>query len=237
MQAPDALLRGIVLHEVLERFVRETQTDSTACTKSHLMGIAVSVLAQKVPWAEARATWLARLERVSDWFITCEVERRKTAFPNGFEVASRTRLDDLDFDLTATADRIDIDADGRLLIYDYKTGAPPSRKQQTYYDKQLLLEAAIAERSGFKDIPPAEVVKAVYIGLASGGSQVAAPLAEEPTSRIWAEFHDLISTYLSENTGYPSRRAMESKNDVGDYDQLARFGEWDIVDAAEKIRL
>lgn len=237
MRAPDALLRGIVLHKVLETFVRETRDAPEACTRERLMEITVSILAKNVPWAEARATWLARLERIADWFVNGEVARRLLANPVAFEARSRAELSDLDFALTATADRIDLDRNGNLHIYDYKTGSPPSRDQQTYYDKQLLLEAAMAERAGFGDVAPASVARAVYIGLASGGKEVDAPLEEEPADQIWTEFHDLIATYLQDDTGYPARRAMESKRDRGDYDQLARFGEWDITDTPVKVKL
>lgn len=237
MRAPDALLRGIVLHEVLEKFVRETRDVERECTKERLMAIAVSVLAENVPWAEARATWLARLERIADWFVNGELARRILADPVAFEAKSRAELPDLDFTLTATADRIDRDRNGNLHLYDYKTGAPPSKDQQTYYDKQLLLEAAMAERTGFGELSPASVVRAVYIGLGSGGKEVDAPLSDEPTGQVWSEFHDLIATYMQDDTGYPARRAMESKRDRGEYDQLTRFGEWDITDTPVKVKL
>ncbi len=237
MRAPDALLRGIVLHEVLEKFIRETKDNLPACTKSRLMDIAVTVLAENVPWAEARATWLARLERVAEWFVDTEAIRRALAEPVAFEVGGRVEIPELGFTLTATADRIDTDADGHLHIYDYKTGSPPSKDQQTYYDKQLLLEAVIAERAGFDGIDPANVTRAVYVGLGSGGKEVPAPLDAEPTGQIWAEFQDLIAAYLEPDATFPSRRAMESKRDLGEYDQLARFGEWDITDTPQKVKL
>ena len=237
MKAPDALLRGIALHEVLERFIKETQTDMAACTKARLMDTAASVLAELVPWAESRATWLARLERVADWFIDSEVSRRRLADPADFEARGKAELRDLGFILKATADRIDKDSNGNLHIYDYKTGSPPSTDQQTYYDKQLLLEAAIAERTGFGKLDPADVVRAVFIGLGSGGKEVEAPLQTEPPDQVWAEFHDLIAAYLDPATGFTARRAMESQRDHGEYDQLARFGEWDITDQPKKIKL
>ncbi len=64
-------------------------------------------------------------------------------------------LADLGFTLTAKADRIDVAADGRAYIYDYKTGLPPSPSEQRYFDKQLLLEAAMAENGDFEGLGPA----------------------------------------------------------------------------------
>lgn len=234
MRAPDALLRGIVLHDVLEGFIRETLEDPAHCTKERLMEKALSILAENVPWAEARASWLARLDRVADWFIETESARRLIATPSAFEAKGSARLPRLDFTLTAMADRIDMDANGCLHIYDYKTGSPPSKDEQLYFDKQLLLEAAIAEQSGFGDLAAACVARAVFIGLASGGKEVSAPLDEHPPETVWQEFEALMTRYADPATGYTARRAMHSKDDQGEYDQLARFGEWDITDDPDK---
>lgn len=234
MQAPDALLRGIVLHDILEAFIAETVDNPGALTKDALMQKAVSVLAENVPWAETRATWLARLERVADWFIDTENQRRKLARPTAFEAKGTARIEALDFTLSAKADRIDLDNTGALHIYDYKTGAPPSPDEQAHFDKQLLLEAAIAEQTGFGDLAACPVARAMFIGLASGGKEVLAPLTEEPPAKVWAEFTELIAAYMDPATGYTARRAAHSKRDHGDYDQLARFGEWDIADAPDK---
>ncbi len=230
MKMPDALLRGIVLHSVLEKFVRETKDDVPAITKERLMATTGSVLAEHVPWAEARALWLARMERVADWFIENELARRTLMQPIAFEAKSAASLPNLDFTLTAQADRIDIDQTGQLHIYDYKTGTPPTKKQQNIFDKQLLLESVLAQISGFGEIDPTTVARAVFIGLASGGSEVDAPIEEESPEKIWAEFQELITAYLQRDLGFTSRRALQKSTDRGDYDQLARFGEWDIAD-------
>ena len=234
MQAPDALLRGIVLHGVLESFIRETKDAPEHCTKDMLMQKAVSDLAENVPWAEARATWLARLDRVADWFVETEAARRLLATPTAFEAKGSARIETLDFTLTATADRIDMDDTGSLHIYDYKTGTPPTENEQLHFDRQLLLEAAIAEKSGFGDLAAARVARAIFIGLASGSKEVAAPLSEEPPEKVWQEFEALITRYAAPTTGYTARRAMRNKDAASDYDQLARFGEWDITTNPDK---
>lgn len=230
MKAPDALLRGIILHKVLEQFIRDTLDDPSLCTKDALMKKTASVLAENVPWAEARALWLARLDRVANWFIDGELGRRSLAHPTAFEIRGKAALADPAFTLTATADRIDVDRVGNLHIYDYKTGAPPTKAQQTYFDKQLLLEAAIAEQSGFGELGPARVARAAFIGLSSGGKEESAPLDTEPPEKVWREFQQLIAAYMDPAKGYTARRAMHATRDKGDYDQLARFGEWDITD-------
>ncbi|MFK7939571.1 MAG: double-strand break repair protein AddB [Roseovarius sp.] len=237
MRAPDAMLRGIVLHRVLEEFIRDTANAPEQCNRNVLMGKAVSILAQNVPWAETRTAWLARLERVADWFIDTEHQRRALAKPTTFEVKGRARIEALDFTLSAEADRIDMDEAGHLHIYDYKTGKPPSPDEQRYFDKQLLLEAAIAETAGFGDLSPSPVERAMFIGLSNDAREVAAPLQEEPTQKVWDELQTLIQTYQNADTGYTARRAMKTTSDVSDYDQLARFGEWDIVATPDKAVL
>lgn len=234
MKVPDALLRGTVLHEILELYVRHALAHPEQGTREALLGIADTVLAQKVPWGEARALWLARLERVADWFIETEAERRTHATPARFEEKGRTEIPDLGFALSAKADRLDLDAHGRMHIYDYKTGTPPTAKEQKNFDKQLLLEAAMAERGGFGDIGPVPVMRAAFIGLGSTPKEVAAPLDEEPPDQVWSEFKELISAYSMPHKGYVARRAMHSSEDRGDYDQLARFGEWDVTDPPDE---
>lgn len=231
MRAPDALLRGIIVHEILEKLVKESTEQKTPVTRERLLAISETVLAQNVPWPTARALWAARLDRVADHFVNGEHIRASRATPIDFEARATSQIDGMDFTLTGTADRIDRSPQGALMIYDYKTGNPPSKDEQTYFDKQLLLEAAMAENGGFKNIEPAHVAEAVYIGLGSVPKNQPAPLNDTPAAKVWEEFVQLITHYVQDGKGFTSRRAMQSERDEGAYDQLARFGEWDATDA------
>jgi RecB family exonuclease len=137
------------------------------------------------------------------------------------------------FTLTAKADRIDADAAGALHLYDYKTGAPPGEKEQRHFDKQLLLEAAIATRAGFGELPPSPVARAVFLGLGTGAPEQEAPLDTDPPEKVWAELGTLVAAYMDPGRGFTARRAARTVKEAGDYDQLARFGEWDITDAPD----
>lgn len=226
VQEPDARLRGIVVHSVLEAFVRQTVEDPSALTEAYLLSLTMEFLARDVPWPTAQRLWQARLAKVAGWFVRQEQERQAHADPALFEARATRRLDHLDFTLTGVADRIDRDAEGAALIYDYKTGQPPSAREQEFFDKQLLLEAAMAKAGGFADLGPAQVRSALFIGL-NAQREVAAPLEEAPPEQVWAEFEKLIAAYRDPEQGFTARRMVQKDSDVGDFDHLARFGEWD----------
>ncbi|MEL6518430.1 MAG: PD-(D/E)XK nuclease family protein, partial [Pseudomonadota bacterium] len=127
--------------------------------------------------------------------------------------------------------------DGRLVIVDYKTGAPPSAGVMESFDKQLLLEAVMAEAGGFAGVPAAPVDHVAYIGL--GASPKFAPYTVEDsdgrhfaTATVRAGLICLIAQYQRRTRGYTARRAMQKVRFEGDYDHLARFGEWDDSDTA-----
>jgi RecB family exonuclease len=230
MKTPDALLRGIVIHEVLEEFIRDVSKDQGLLTRDHLVSISETVLAENVPWPAARVLWKARIDRMSEHFVIAESKRQKTAQPIGFESEAKAEIPALGFTLRGKADRIDRDKNGDLLIYDYKTGTPPSKNEQLYFDKQLLLEAAMAEKGGFRDIDAATVADAIYLGLGNSPKDVSAPLFDLPAAQVWEEFEHLFARYVDVEQGFTSRRALRKDGDHSDYDQLARFGEWDVTE-------
>lgn len=227
VRVPDALLRGIVVHEVFEHFIKESLDNPALLTRDHLLQKSRDLLEEHVPWPVARCLWLSRVNRISGDFIQAEQTRRLTSRPIAFEAKGEARLDPLDFTIACRADRIDEDDRGFLHLYDYKTGAPPSETQQMKFEKQLLIEAAMAEEGAFKDIGPREVSRALFIGLGTTMKEVRAPLDKDPPAKVWDDLRQLVGAYFEPNQGYTSRRMLHLDSDHSDFDHLARFGEWD----------
>ena len=235
-QAPDARDRGIVVHDVLRRFVLTRPADETrAAARARLMDIAARTLAEQVPFPAARLLWLAKLDRGVDHFLN--EEDRWQGTPLVVETRGEIRLDPLPFTLFGTPDRIDRLPDGRLLLIDYKTGAPPTAEAQKAFDKQLIAAAALATRGGFADLGPCEVAAISYIGLGAGHKSVETWVTDDLLDDFWAGMQRLIGQYRERATGYAARRAMFQDRIAGDYDHLARYGEWQMTDRAVPARV
>lgn len=228
-QTPDARIRGSALHRVLEVFVRDVWPEA-ADREAAFRETVARVLAEEAPWPAARAAWAARLDRVAAWFLATEAERQARERAAGFEVKGRLPVGDTGLTLTGKADRIALLEDGRAAIYDYKSGSPPTEKQQRSFDKQLPLLAALAERGAFEGLDAVEVARIAHIALGAKPEVAERALAPGEADAAWMGLARLIGAYESRGRGYLSRRALErerGREAVRDYDHLARFGEWD----------
>ncbi|PYE84627.1 PD-(D/E)XK nuclease family protein [Pseudoroseicyclus aestuarii] len=228
---PDALLRGTVLHAIYERFIEGGTPPDAPDAQARLLKVADAVLAEEVPWPVQRRLWHARIARSAPAFLSGEVARQARATPSLFEQQGRAEIASLGFTLTAKADRIDLGDSGGW-IYDYKTGTPPSDKEQRAFEKQLLLEAAILERAGFGETGPMRVAGAAFIGVGRVPKVVPAPLDDLPPGRVWEELTQLIARWQEPQRGYSARMAVRETAFEGDYDHLARSGEWDLTTKA-----
>lgn len=221
---PDAALRGTVLHKVLEEFVRDADPND-AGARADLMAKTDTILADMAPWPADRRAWRAAMERAADWFVEGEVERRKTAVPERLEVRAQTVMEN-GFTLTAEADRIDRNTDGTVTIYDYKTGRVPTKAEMDAFDKQLYLEAILAERGAFQDMNPTVVHSVAHIGMGSDRKVSGHMMNDTILADTWSGLAELVDRYRDPTLGYKARRALTKTSDRSDYDHLSRFGEW-----------
>lgn len=227
----DARLRGSVLHAVMERFIRDRpENEPPEAARARLSATTATVLADEVPWPATRLLWQARVDRAADVILAAGVPGAR---PLVIEQTGVATLPSLGFTLTARADRIDELPDGRIHILDYKTGTPPSVREQEHFDKQLILTAAIVENGGFAELGgPRRVEGVTYVALGSSAGLQSKPLTPDEIGKAWEELAHLVSAYLVPEKGYPSRRAVQWMRFPGDYDHLARFGEWEMTELA-----
>jgi RecB family exonuclease len=233
----DARARGTVLHKVMEKFVRDTQAGlpDRATALAQLMALTDAVLAEEAPWPAARRLWRARMARVAEFFLSTEAERRSLGAPEILETLGEWAVPGTGVTLRGKGDRIDRLEDGRLAIYDYKTGTPPDAKEEKQFAKQLWLMALMAEGGSF-GLPPGQIVgHAAYIGLGASPVVLGHDVDRAELAEVAAAFRRRLLHMAAPESGFPSRRAVKTTRFAGDFDQLARYGEWDETQAPELI--
>ena len=234
-RAPDARERGTLIHTILEAFIERTRTAWPDQDTAHalLLETTDDVLSHTVHEAELRRIWRARVVRFASWFIAAEDARRRNAMPIALEVdgALMLPLGGGPFEITAKADRIDRLRDGTAAIYDYKTGQPPTAGMiAAGFSHQLHVQGAILRAGGFGELGPLDVQAGAYIGLTgagTGGKSTDVELHAAEIDTHMQRVTQLLAAFDREATAYVSRGRVERDAFAGDYDHLARRGEWE----------
>ncbi|WP_264816432.1 PD-(D/E)XK nuclease family protein, partial [Acidomonas methanolica] len=154
-EAADRSDIGLIVHEGLDAWLKrgDLREDSLRAA----FGTALEARSLRPALA---AWWRVRLGRIAEW--VAERERMRAAAGGApvlraLEVRGRHEFaaPGGTFSLTGRADRIEIGADGRATIIDYKTGALPSVKDvEAGWSSQLVLEAAMLAEGAFGGLPP-----------------------------------------------------------------------------------
>ena len=232
---PDARLKGIVFHDIIDAFYQGSpDLSDPAALRQRLFELADLAFQTSVPWHSARLQWRGHLEAISDWLISSEQDRRREGALAHAEIKGALMVRPAGVEIVGKADRIDRLHTGDLVIYDYKTGQVPSKKAVRYFDRQLLIEAVMAEQGGFEGLEPGQVAKVAYLDIGRTPETAEIPIVDDyETVTVSRELAALLASYNCESTGYASRRAMEKERFEGYYDHLARFGEWDASKSAK----
>ena len=232
---PSAAERGVIIHRILEAFVRghpealppDAEAGLLALGRAHFVaaGVRPGVL----------AFWWPRFERIARWFLGTERDRRPGFLPLATEVEGVLDLEGPagPFRLTAKADRIDRTEAGALEVIDYKTGGVPSRSHvRDGRSPQLSLEAAIATAGGFQGVDAAEVGALAYWKLS--GAETAGEItaiggdAGALAGEAAAGLQVLIERFDDPATPYhPVPRPVLAPH-WNDYAHLARHMEWSV---------
>ena len=230
---PGAADRGTAVHHALDAFVRRYPDDLPDDALPLLLAAGREAFGPMLNRPGVRAFWWPRFERIARWFLALERSRRPDIRPVATEVVGKLVLAGPggDFLLTATADRVDRLPDGGLQIIDYKTGGLPTRRElESGGAPQLPLEAAIALAGGFEGLPGADIGGLSFWRLTGGSTPgEVKPVkmdAAEAAARARAGLEALIAAFDDPATPYRARPRPDMALRFGDYDHLARLGEW-----------
>ena len=244
---PDALLRGTLYHAILAELIGDKQSDLDVETMfARASEIARRQIDEENLAPDLARIWYLRFCEIARGFVDWEVARQsEVPIADTFcEIKGELPVAEGRFKLRATADRIDRLQDGSLIVLDYKTGVGPSLTQARLtappLAPQMALEGAIARAGGFSGIPAGDLNKLAFYRLRrdqNAGEQDLAgsklnegELADDMLSALNA----LVRAFQNPERGYISRLYPFKENDMqGDYDHLARTGEWSFADEGD----
>ncbi|BDW90762.1 double-strand break repair protein AddB [Thalassospira tepidiphila] len=232
---PGAADYGNLIHDALDQFIARHPENLPPDGEHELLIIGREVFKPLAARPGLWAFWWPRFERIAKWFIQTEAARRD-AVRKSYTEQSGTLDTSSGFQVYARADRIDQLRDGGIAIIDYKTGAPPSQGDVANgFAPQLPLEAAIAEKGGFGDVPAGSPASMAFWKL-SGGDP-AGEIVEINTGRMKttpAELahaavdgvNGLAAAFADPDTPYLSVPHPDHAPKYSDYVHLARLREW-----------
>lgn len=153
---------GQITHKIIERITVEGLNYKQALdySKSLLSDYAVQLYNFNL--------WWPTIKKMIDWIITYNKQQIDLGIKIYSEVTGTVKLQIAKeiFCITAKADRIELDDQGRATIIDFKTGMVPSDKEiKMGLSPQLTLEALIALKGGFNSLNIAGINMLKYISL------------------------------------------------------------------------
>jgi len=236
----EARARGTAVHTAFERFAAE-HPELPEDAETRFAEILVECLIDAGMDEPRMARERALAANVAPWVLDFERRRRVGArliVEQQGELTLTTGAGD--FTVTAKADRIEL-REASADILDFKTGAPPTKKQvESGLSPQLTLTAAILRGGGFTDAGVTAPGELVYVRVSGGRTP-----GDDRVICADAESHALaeaaieglrrrIERFDDPSTPYVSWAAPQFIHQFeGDYDHLARLWEWHVIGEGE----
>lgn len=223
---------GTFVHEAIKGFLHDGPPARDDALE-RLLAAGRAVFGNHLRLAEIQAFWWPRFESIAAWLVA--EEERRAAFIRTLEIEVNGELTlalpDNPFTLQARADRIEVRRDGTLCVVDYKTGAPPSRKQVAAgFSPQLPLEAAMARQGGFKDVEGGQVAALEFWHLAGGREPGRIAPAGDDADTLATEaltgLAELVTEFRLPGSRYVARPRPAYAPKFSDYEHLERVREW-----------
>nr|WP_245215270.1 double-strand break repair protein AddB [Pararoseomonas baculiformis] len=229
----DAAEYGNIVHHMVSRWLTLCDGDPHCIDAvEHFAAATEEALAEFAPRPGLVAYWRPRLVRIAEFVLEQErqrvhVARRHAEISGMIELPCGVRLE-------GRADRVDVMKDGRLVLIDLKTGAPPSNAEMADgRAPQMPLEAAMAARGGFKDIPAAEVSGLEHWHV-SGGYEAGNAVPFRPkdstlpdvSEQAFEALNGLVQEFLLGDRPFLARPHPARAPKGDEYDHLSRLAEW-----------
>jgi ATP-dependent helicase/nuclease subunit B len=236
----DAAEYGNIVHHMVSRWLHLCDGDPhCADAVEHFARATEEALEEFAPRPGLVAYWRPRLARIAEFVLEEErkrddVARRHSEIAGAIDLPCGVRLE-------GRADRVDVLKDGRLVLIDLKTGAPPSNAEMADgRAPQMPLEAAIAARGGFQDIPASEVSELEHWHV-SGGYEAGAAVRFRPKDSTLPEVSEeafealngLVQDFLLGDRPFLARPHPARAPKGDEYDHLSRIAEWGGAEGGE----
>ena len=140
------------------------------------------------------------------------------------------------FRFVGRADRVELGAQGRVIVQDYKTGMlPTTRDVLSGWSPQLPLEAAMLLRGGFAAAPGVTAIDGLIYWRLTGGAEAGEEVAITPkeaeglsalAEQTWLSLIERIVAYDDPAQPYLSHPHPGQEPRFADYARLARVPEW-----------
>lgn len=232
--APTSMWRGTLVHDLLERWLKEDGHDL-----GNLLARAEARFAEPDIGPLLRAIWAPRLFAALQWAgETIIAQRADGRVPLVAAAETRAAVEIDGISLSGKADRIDRLADGTLAIVDYKSGGKVSKVAvNAGFTLQLALLGLIAEHGGWA-AAHGRVSRFEYWRLnksasGDGFGWIETPFYTRPPKGVQADSYiDLArerlrfaAQWLTGDAPFTAKLHPEYAP-YADYDQLMRLEEW-----------
>ncbi len=227
----DAKMFGNIVHKILEEYVQLPQIQKTL---QALQSIADKQLEASIANTHLAPVWKPCIDVIIEHFhmINTQIEQSFDTYLTEKEGKINFTIAGREYTILSVADRIDSDkSNGNKVIYDYKTGKPPTAKAiEEFIEPQLWIIALILNKGGFKNSKemtiealnywPINIKREMKTSSKLHGEDIIATgliEIEEKLVQLLTLYSDVETAYLSSPYG-----AVE----YNDYAHLARESEW-----------
>lgn len=218
--------KGQMIHSLLDRYTK--LYGSKAPLLENLLSTAQPFFQTDV---FSQTFWWKRFQNIASWII--DQLTIKPALARFSEQKGQVNLtvQEIEFNIAAIADRIDVN-DDKMTIVDYKTGVAPRIKDiQTGFALQLAVEALILKKGGFPALAQYSN-KGITIevwqlgGHSEKGKVIGLDLTEDFLKIIEHNIKRLFEAFIDEKTPYLACPFPEHALFYNEYAHLERRDEW-----------